>query len=99
MLKRAMRIIRLSKNLSQNDRIEEPHWGPTMMEQLPANCRVTMTTLSITGLPPLLPSGMLHHKVELRETKSSGYECYINKVIKKEPFKVLTGWQCQDLEI
>ena len=39
MLKRAIRIMRLSKSLSQDDGIEEPHWGPTMIEQLPAKCR------------------------------------------------------------
>ena len=39
LLKRAIRIMRLSKNLSQDDGIEEPHWGPTMIEQLPVKCR------------------------------------------------------------
>ena len=29
----------LSKNLSQDDGIEEPYWRPTMIEQLPAKCR------------------------------------------------------------
>ena len=39
LLKSTIRIMQLSKNLSQDDGIEEPHWEPTMIEQLPAKCR------------------------------------------------------------
>ena len=68
----------LSKNLSQDDGIEEPYWGPTMIEQLPAKCRESNHDNPIRNRitpPPLLPSSMLHLKAELRETKRNNLRC------------------------
>lgn len=39
MLKKAIGIMGLSKNVSQDDWIDELYWGPTMIEQLPAKCK------------------------------------------------------------